>query len=226
MTAVPLPDTSCVRIRTIGGIATPPEWGQRFYVAYSGSAPTPANCVTLATLVATAWNTNIASLVADGYALNEVDVLDITTDAGNSGIWSGSHNGTRGTAAVPIQCALGIEYNISRRYRGGKPRTYLVAGLSTDVIHPGQWDPTFTAEAATAWAAFIGAIEAADIGSMGSLSHINLSYYQGFTNFTQPSGREKAVPKYRATAKSDTITGYSVKLTLNSQRRRRNSTSP
>lgn len=210
----------------IGGEASPPEWGNRFYLKYDGSAPNATDLNSLASGIATAWSTDLAALVPSGYALNEVDVLDITTLTGASGTWTGSHAGTRSATAPPINCALGIEYKIARRYRGGKPRIYLVAGDASDVASPGTWTSGFTTAAATAWAAFMTAVTALSPGSMGVLSHINLSYYSGFQNFTKPSGREYSVPKYRATALSDTITGYSVKTEIQSQRRRRTSTSP
>jgi hypothetical protein len=226
MTAVPLPDVPCLRVRLIGSLPAPPVWGNRFFLSYTGSAPTAANCATLATDIQTAWVAHIASLVPSGYTLNEVDVLDIATDSGKFGTWSGSVAGSRSNAAVPINCAMGVEYTIGRRYRGGKPRIYLVAGDAADVAHPGQWSPGFVAEAQAAFPAFMTQVTGFAVGSIGSLTHVNLSYYKGFTNITTSSGRERAVPKYRDTALHDPVTGYQAKTEVQSQRRRRTSTSP
>jgi hypothetical protein len=75
-------------------------------------------------------------------------------------------------------------------------------------------------------AAFFSEIEGLSVGSMGTLQHVNLSYYKGFTNITNSSGRERAVPTYRTVATHDNVTGYSAKAIIGSQRRRRTSTSP
>jgi hypothetical protein len=61
---------------------------------------------------------------------------------------------------------------------------------------------------------------------MGTLAHVNLSYYKGFTNVTNSSGRERAVPTYRDAALVDPVTGYFGKAIMGSQRRRRTSTTP
>jgi len=226
MTAVPLPDVPCVRCRLIYNESAVGEGGNRLYFSYTGSAPSGANCTTLASDIADAWNTNLASAVDAGYALNEVDVLDIATDSGLSGQWSGSHAGTDTSGQLPVQTAQNIEFGIGRRYRGGKPRMFLPpAGI--DALHDqATWDSAHLGVVNTAVTAFFAEIEALSIGSMGTLKHVNLSYFKGFTNITNSSGRERAVPTYRATALHDDITGYFMKAVIGSQRRRRTSTTP
>jgi hypothetical protein len=226
MTVVPLPDVPCVRVRPFGNVGSGFEWGNRFYISYSGSAPTAANLNTMATDVKDAWVTNFSPLQFVGYSLDEVDILDIATDAGASGNWVGTAGGSRSGDALPIQVAANVEYDIARRYRGGKPRAYFNFGIVGDDSAVNAWGSTFVGDVNTAVAAFFAAIEALDIGAMGSLQHVNLSYYKGFTNITNSSGRERAVPKYRDTALHDNVTGYATKAKLGSQRRRRSSTSP
>lgn len=226
MTVVPLPDRACVRIRTIFNIGAVGEGGNRFYFAYSGSAPTAGNCATLASDVASAWNTNMAPLFTSGTALEEVDVLDIATDSGLSGNWTGTHNGTRTGTSLPVQVATGVEFGIGRRYRGGKPRVYIPAGNQSDLLTEATWQTSYLTAVNSGVSAFVAAIEALSIGSMGTLLHIVLSYYKGFTNITNSSGRERAVPTYRDSALSDVVTGYSAKTVLSSQKRRRQSSTP
>jgi len=72
--------------------------------------------------------------------------------------------------------------------------------------------------------AFMAEIEALSVGAVGALGHVNLSYYQGFKNITNSSGRERAVPTYRNTALLDVVQGYAAKSVVGSQRRRRTST--
>jgi hypothetical protein len=198
--------------------------GSRFYLSYSGSAPTPANCTTLAGDVAAAWNTNLAAQVNSEYALTEVDVLDIATNSGASGQWIGSHAGGDGSTAIPQQVAVNIAYTIARRYRGGKPRMFLPPPGQAALAGQNKWSTGYVSATNTAVAAFFAALEALTIGAIGTLAHVNLSYYSGFTNITNSSGRERAVPTYRTHALLDTVSGYNTKALMGSQRRRRSAT--
>ncbi len=226
MTVVPLPDVPCVRVRLIYTPGAAGEAGSRFYLSYSGSAPSGANCTTLASDVASSWASHIAPVVNEAFTLTEVDVLDIATDTGLSGQWTGSNAGTRSGTPVPTQVTTNIEFDIARRYRGGKPRMFLPGGVMADISTNATWEGSFLSAVNTAVGNFIDVIEGESIGSMGTLQHVNLSYYKGFTNITNSSGRERAVPTYRATALHDNVTGYAAKAVMGSQRRRRTSTSP
>ncbi len=78
------------------------------------------------------------------------------------------------------------------------------------------WSSSLITAVNSAFSSFFTAIEALSIGSMGTLAHVNLSYYQGFTNITNSSGRERAVPTYRAVAKTDPVVGYAMKAVIGS----------
>lgn len=224
MTEVPLPASPCLRVRLdytqIDGLKA----GSRLFFQYSGTAPTAANCATFATDVATAWGANMNGLVPAAWGLTEVDVLDIATNSGKFGNWEGNQTGTRSGDSLPANCAMNVEYNIGRRYRGGKPRAFVPAGVMTDLVNQSSWSGGFVSAFEAGWSGLISAIEALTVGGMTGITHVNLSYYKGFTNITNSSGRERAVPTYRDTALLDTITGYSAKVTVGSQRRRRTST--
>jgi len=226
VTAVPLPDTPCLRVRLVYNEASLGEAGNRFYLSYGGSAPTGANCTTLASDIEAAWLSHLAPLINEEYYITEVDVLDIATDSGKSGVWSGSVQATRAGNAPPFQCATNVEYDIDRRYRGGKPRIYLPPGLLDDMADPAHWDSGFISAVNSGVGAFFSAVEALSVGAVGTLAHVNLSYYQGFTNITNSSGRERAVPTYRSEAKHDVVQGYACKGVIGSQKRRRTSTTP
>lgn len=198
--------------------------GSRFFLSYAGASPTPGNCTTLAGDVEAAWVTNLASVVDQYFALTEVDVLDIASNAGASGQWAGNEPGTRDGTSLPSQVAMNVEYNIARRYRGGKPRMFLPPGIITDTLDGGHWSTAYVDAVNTAVAAFFTEIEALSIGAVGALAHVNLSYYAGFTNVTNSSGRTRAAPKYRAAALVDSVNGYSAKALIGSQKRRRSAT--
>jgi hypothetical protein len=226
MTVVPLPDTPCLRVRLVYSDGGALEAGNRFYLSYSGSAPTGANCVTIAGDIEGYWTSYIAPLVNTGVTLTEIDVLDIATNSGLSGQWTGSSAGVRAGTGLPLQVATNVELDIARRYRGGKPRLYLPPGCESDLATQASYTSGFLASVNSDVAGFFSHIAGISVGSVGTLAHVNLSYYKGFTNITNSSGRERAVPTYRATALHDVITGYSAKATLGSQRRRRTSTTP
>jgi hypothetical protein len=200
------------------------EAGSRFYLSFTGGSASHADLNTLAGDIAALWETNIAPIVSEQFTLVEIDVLDITTDSGNSGLWTGSHVGTLGGSILPDQVATNVEFEISRRYRGGKPRMYLPPADVTKLFDPAHYTTAFVTAVNTAVTTFFGGIAALAVGSLGTLAQVNLSYYAGFTNVTNSSGRTRAAPKYRDTARLDTVTGYSTKALLSSQRRRRQST--
>jgi hypothetical protein len=228
MATVPLPDNPSIRVRLIGNKGTGTEWGNRLYFNYSGTAPDGAQCTTLAGDIAAAWNTNLASIINNGIALEEVDVLDITTAMGASGQWSGTHNGTYSGTQLPEQVANNVEFNIAERYRGGKPRIYLPPPADGALYTASTWTSAFVSASNTAVDAFFAAVVALSVSPFGTLSHVVLSYYHGY-NTTSPPWRGpgyKYPPKYRSTALSLPIAGYSTKVGLGSQKRRRTSTSP
>lgn len=226
MTVPPLPDTPCVRVAVDYNVGSAGEGGSRFFLSYSGSAPTAANCVTLAGDVATAWAAHLAALIPVNYSLGEVDVIDIATHDGASGQWTGADSGSRSGSYLPASVCTNIEFRIARRYRGGKPRMFHPPGVQADLVDQTHWSASYVGAVNSGIEAFFTAVEDLTVGSMGTLQHVNLSYYKGFTNLTNSSGRERAVPTYRATAISDPVTGYATKAIVGSQRRRRTATSP
>lgn len=226
MTAPPLPASPCLRVNLNYQDTTTLKSGNRFYLSYAGSAPSAADCLTLATDIAGAWVTDIEPLINTNYELIEVDVLDIATDSGLSGKFATASTGSRAGTPVPNQCAINVEYDIARRYRGGKPRLYLPGGTMSDLNNASTWEGTFVTAVNAGVTAFFAAIDGFSVGATGELAHVNLSYYKGFTNITNSSGRERAVPTYRASALVDPVTGYATKVVIGSQKRRRTSINP
>lgn len=224
MTVPPLPESPCLRVRLDYEESGSTLAGSRFYLSYGGAAPTAGNCITLAGDIAAAWATHLAPSIHQEYVLSEVDVIDIASHAGASGQWNGSNAGGDTSAAIPANCCVNIEYNIARRYRGGKPRMFMPPTGTDGMSTQDKWSSTYVNSVSTAVAAFFTQIEALSIGAMGALAHVNLSYYSGFTNVTNSSGRTRAVPKYRDTALVDSISGYAAKAVIGSQRRRRTAT--
>jgi len=221
MTAPPLPASPCLRVRLDYTQSDASLAGSRFYLSYAGAAPTAGNCSTIAADIEAAWLANLAAVIYDGFALTEVDVLDIATDSGASGNWTGNEPGTMSGAEIPASAAQNIEFDIGRRYRGGKPRMFLPPPNQTQMLDAGHWTAAHVTAVQTAIVGFMAAVTAIDVGAVGALGHVNLSYYKGFTNVTNSSGRTRAAPTYRAAALLDVVTGYAVKAEIGSQKRRR-----
>lgn len=203
------------------------EGGSRFYLSYDGSAPTAGNLNTLAVTVGSAWGSHIGPTVNSDWSLVLVDIVDIATVTGASGADMTTHTGSASGTPLAAQLANNVEFKIARRYRGGKPRMYLPPGVDADMLNPSQWTTGHVSGVTNAVGLFFGAIVGTGPGAMGTLAHVNLSYYSGFRNIANTSGRERAVPQYRSTvATVDPVTGYLAKQMISSQRRRRSATTP
>jgi hypothetical protein len=115
-----------------------------------------------------------------------------------------------------------INYPIGRRYRGGKPRSYLPWGTSADLNDAQTWDTTPLADFHTGWTAILAAVVAAGpVGSAVIGSQCNVSYY-GPPNriITGSTGRVRTISTTRSTPIIDDLPSFSVNRKLASQRRR------
>lgn len=226
MTKPPPPASPCIRVHLDYVNADTSLAGSRFYLSYGGSAPNGGNCQTLASDIATAWGAHLAGLVATTWTLNEVDVLDIATDLGASGQAHPSIPGTLAGTALPSQCAINVEYDIARRYRGGKPRMFLPSPTDAQILDSAHYLPAFITNVNAGMQAFMAAVTASVVGTVGPFAHVSLSYYQDFKNLPNSSGRMRAVPQYRDAALVDQVNNYACKGVIGSQRRRRTATTP
>jgi hypothetical protein len=114
-----------------------------------------------------------------------------------------------------------ISFHTARRYRGGHPRIYVAGVPASNLATPQTWGSGGLSVQLSAWEYFIAQFALAVPAAAGPATHVNVSYYQGFTNTTFPSGRIRPVPKLRSGGPiQDFITGYSVNPKVASQRRR------
>lgn len=205
--------------------------GSRFYLAYAGSAPLPADCTTIATGIGTAWGAHGSPVQTNEWTLIEVDVLDIASDIGSSSETTVSHVGTVGTDSVPSQVCMNVEFDIARRYRGGKPRIFVPGPPSAGLADNSHWNSSTIGAYNSALSGFFTAVEAISAGSVGALTHNSISFYDGYDENPPPTGRwrgpgHKYPPLPRTTAQFDPVEGYSAKAVCGSQRRRRTATTP
>lgn len=193
----------------------------RLFVEYAGNAPTSAALSQYCTDIGTQWGVTVASIHGLGVTLNLVKAADLTSANAGFGQAVMTHQGTRAGGALPGGTALLVNYAVNRRYRGGKPRSYLPAGVVTDINNAQNWTPAFVTAAQTAWGTFlqhlVGVIQPPGVSSM---KQVNVSLYEGFRNFTDSSGRTKSIPTYREVAQVDDILGFTVNPGFGAQRRR------
>jgi hypothetical protein len=152
--------------------------------------------------------------------LTEIDIVDLSTSSGAIGSSTTAHAGSRGGNMLDASACVIIKKHLSRRYRGGHPRTYLPAGIVSDVATPQTWAGALLASAAGAWVSLMAAIAAHTWSGGTLLNEVNVSYYQGFHNVTLPSGRQTSRPTLRATPLVDNVASITANPNIGSQRRR------
>jgi hypothetical protein len=192
----------------------------RFFVKYTGTAPSVLDLESFLDAVITAWGTNVSPLQSAAAVLVEALAEDLTSATSAVASQAASAAGTRSGAPLTGAVAAVINHQIARRYRGGHPKTFLFAGIETDIATVGTWKPAFLTEVGDAWAAFQAAVEVATWTGATLLQIANVSFYEGFHNFTYPSGRTRPIPTIRVTPLIDVISGLVVRQIIGSQRRR------
>lgn len=208
------------------------EAGVRFYLGYAAGPPTAADCVTLAGDIVAAWQTHIAPVTTNEWNVSEVDVLDLSSLSGHSGQAGPSTSGTVGTDSVVSSVCMNVEFDIARRYRGGKPRVYWPGPPSAGLSDNSHWNSGTITSYNTATSAFFAELEALTITSFGTLTHVSIPFYKGYNKILISDGGKwrgpgfKYPPEPNPSPVFDVVEGYSAKAVVGSQKRRRTSTTP
>lgn len=193
----------------------------RFFIRYSGSVPSVGDLQVLVDNVVAAWAANMISAVAAASGLSRVDGVDLNSSTGAQATLADVVAGTRAGGELPADVALVASYEINRRYRGGHPRGYWPFGTESDLLDQAHWDPTPLAAFQTAVDGFFTDVVAGGWGGAGTLTHVNVSYYNGFHVVTNPvTGRARNVPLVRSSPTIDLVTATIARARLGTQRRR------
>jgi hypothetical protein len=190
------------------------------FFKYSGTGPANADLNTWLAAVQAAWISDLQSYISADVTLDELTATDLTSPTAGIGSKLVNANGLRGGPPVPAGTAFLFNYEIQRRYRGGKPRTYVPLGVSSDVLDGQDWTSTFHANALSGWTAFIAGCKAAPMGAATISDQVNVGYYHGFTVFMTPSGRAKNISTPLATPHVDPVVAITAGTRFASQRRR------
>lgn len=224
MPALP-PVAGALRVRLLFTIGTKANQGIRYYLAWSGTAPTPAMLDTYGGDIVTAFSGagRPQSVMNEQNELTGVILEDLTSDEAAVGEVGATVSGSVDSAALSADACVVQSLDISRRYRGGHPRTYWPLGSAADLVSNQAWSTTAVASFAAAIGAFATATQGITISGTNIGSQLNISYYQGFTPVLNPiTGRYRNVPKLRVTPAVDDISSFRIESYVGSQRRRRN----
>jgi hypothetical protein len=193
----------------------------RFFLQYTGSAPTDAQLNTYAGSINGEYSADLAGQCGAQCTLSSIEIIDLTSPTSAIGTDSTIVAGTRaGTELSANDCAIG-SYQINRRYRGGHPRGYWPFGVEGDLGDPQHWNPSFVTEFTGALRAFFAAILGDAPAGMGMVSHVNVSYFAGFTVVTSPiTGRARNVPTLRGAPVVDQVLSIEGRELVGTQRRR------
>jgi hypothetical protein len=190
------------------------------YWSYSGGAPSGADLSSFATALVANGDADFGDLTGNTIGMNSAEVTDLASDTGHQASAGTPWVGTRGAGINAPGVAILVNHSIARRYRGGKPRTYLPLGIASDLTTAGVWSNTLVGEVSTGWGGWV-ADAITTYGSLTITNIVNVSYYSGFTVVTSPTtGRSRNVPKLRTAPIVNTLTGHTVSAIVASQRRR------
>lgn len=217
----PLPSPGqVVEIKLVGNLGSDADLLNRLFMSYTGSPPAVGDLLTFSNAIATAWQSDLASLISSDYTLENVVVTDLSSDTGATANTTPAYAGTD-SSGCNAGTALVVKLEIARRYRGGHPRKYLGGISNAHVTADQKWNATYLDSMDAGWTSFSGDIVAATPSGMGTGAMVNVSWFSGFTAVENPiTHRYRNVPTLRATPLLDVITGYLLNPNLASQRRR------
>lgn len=194
----------------------------RLHISYTGTAPTDAVCATLAGDLYTIFAAELLVYAHTDMTLDAVKLTDLTTPTSGQGEHLGSTAGSLAGSTLGAATCFLASQKIARRYRGGKPRSYLPLGVSEQLLDAQQWTSAFVTNVQAALDAVVSDIGTTSASGTDLGSLVSVSYYHGFVVETNPvTGRARNIPILRTGGPVvDTVTAYVAEQRLSSQRRR------
>lgn len=192
----------------------------RQFFQYTGGPATSADLATLASSIQSSYGTNLKSLAHQNVSLTSVTITDLSSPTAARGEWSGSIVGTKTGHSLPASAATLQSLHISRRYRGGHPRTYWPFGESEDLTDDQKWQSSYVTGVTTALTDHFNDWSTDLPPSVSTVSPVNVSYYNGFTVHDGTTGRARNVSTPRSSPIVDAIIGFAVQQGLAQVRKR------
>lgn len=198
----PMPAVEGVIKLEVSGVTGLTTWANIYHMGQAGGPWTYSELSDLFTAIQPSLEYFYTQNQGVAQTVTLVKMTDLTSDTGAVFEFSADWTGTRsGISAQASACVL-LSYQISRRYRGGHPRTYLPMGSAALQNNPSAWDETFIENVLSTFNEFSEACTAHSAeASLGCVS-----YYSG--------GALRATPIF------EVFTGTTVDSGIKSQRRR------
>jgi hypothetical protein len=219
-----LPDVAnVIRARVLFTLAGKPTQGVRQFFRWSGTSPTSAALTTLAEDYYNALvGASIAGAFSNIYGLSSVELVDLSSEMGAEGVYAHRTTGTLTGTPLPVETAFVTEFGITRRYRGGHPKTFWPFGDSEKLQNPNTFTPSAVSDWQTVVTNGIAGFVGESSGGCTIGAHVCISYYKGFSVVTNPlTGRARNVPTLRTTPLVTNVTAIVGRERIGSQRRRR-----
>lgn len=154
----------------IGGAISGVPWVNIFHVRHEPlSAWSTATLQDLVDTVRASYVTRFAPVINSQASIGDAEVVDLSSELGAAAVGVGSHVGTMSGTGFTSQVAQCVTWAISRRYRGGHPRTYLPPP-STSATTGGTantWSPTHVTNVNAAVTGFRNDVNTADYAGVG-----------------------------------------------------------
>jgi hypothetical protein len=203
----PLPPIDYVSRVAVQGEVGTGNWANIFHFLWDAQ-PSDGNMDYLATQVYNAYAAQFLPYVPSEWRLSSVVTVDLGSSPALPGSATGSSAGSSGDPIISAQVCTLVKHIISRRYRGGHPRTYLPGGGASQLADADKWNSTQVDHMQTAWDNFISAVVGATYTGNTLTGFVNVSYFSGGV--------------LRTTPVVDSVTGSVVEAAVATQRRRLN----
>jgi hypothetical protein len=194
----------------------------RTFWVWAGTTPTVGNLNTMAAACAAAYDANLTSLLSTDITLTETTLVALDSLSAAAGSSSASYSGSVGGGVLPAGTCFLVNYQIARRYRGGKPRSYWPFGVADKLNDPQHWTGAWVTDVSTQIGLWATAIEGVAAGGTTISGQCNVSYYAGFAPVQNPvTKRWRNIPTPRVGPVTyDPIIGTTFSPLIASQRRR------
>jgi hypothetical protein len=185
------------------------HWG------YTGSPPTPAVALAAATAFWNAWVADIMPQSSSTLSLTTVQVTDLSISTGAQAVYTHAGVPVAGTLAggiLPMSCAMLLNKQIPRLYRGGHPRMYLCVGDTTKLLSDGFYTTAFAALVLAGYISVQTAFDGLVSGATTIGSEVTVSYIDKAVN--------PVFPYRRPVPAVFNVTGVTAQGQMATQRRR------
>jgi hypothetical protein len=152
------------------------------------------------------WASTVMNQMSNDITQVEWKGTDLTSDTAATATITVADPGLTGSAYNSIASAAVISWDISRRYRGGHPRTYVPGVPSGDIVNGDKLADLYATDLQVNGQAWLTGVAAEVLVPVGPFAAVNVSYYSGKAR--------------RITPVVDIITGCQVHGRLDTQRRR------